>query len=152
MSEGADLAASARAIVDANLYMALATADESGRPWVSPVYFAPLGYRDLLWVSRPERRHSRNLAVRETVSIAIFDSTVPIGTGRGVYMTGTASEVADDELEECIDVFSRRSLAHGGGPFSAAEARAPAPLRLYRATASEQWILDSGDNRVPVTL
>ena len=152
MSGGAELAASARAIVDANLYMALGTADESGRPWVSPVYFAPLGYRDLLWVSRPERRHSQNLAVRDTVSIAIFDSTVPIGTGQGVYMTATAREVADDELEQCIEVFSRRCVEHGGGPFGVAEARAPAPLRLYRASATEQWILDSGDNRVPVTL
>ena len=152
MSDGPDLAARGRAIVDANLYMALATADASGRPWVSPVYFAPIGYRDLLWVSRPERRHSQNLAARETVSIAIFDSSVAIGTGQAVYMTATAREVADDELEECVDVFSRRSLEHGGGPFAAAGVRAPAPLRLYLATASEQWVLDSGDNRVPVTL
>jgi hypothetical protein len=152
MSEAADLAVSARAIVDANLYMALATADETGRPWVSPVYFAHVGYRDLLWISRPERTHSRNLAVRDTVSIVIFDSSVPIGNGRGVYMAGTVREVADAELEECIDVFSQRSLGHGGGPVSAADVRPPAPLRLYRATATEQWILDSGDNRVPVTL
>jgi hypothetical protein len=33
-----------------------------------------------------------------------------------------------------------------------ADALAPAPLRLYRATAIEQWVLDGGDNRVPVTL
>jgi hypothetical protein len=30
-------AAIARAIIDANLYMVLATADQAGRPWVSPV-------------------------------------------------------------------------------------------------------------------
>ena len=67
-------------------------------------------------------------------------------------MTATAGEVADDELEELVAVFARRSVEHGGGPFTAADVRAPAPLRLYRAAASEQWILDSGDNRVPVTL
>jgi hypothetical protein len=152
MTGAADLRAAGRAIVDANLYMALGTADEAGRPWVSPVYFAPFGYRDLLWVSRPERRHSRNIAVRDGVSIAIFDSSVPIGTGQAVYMTATAREVADGELEECIDVFSCRSLEHGGGAFEVADALAPAPLRLYRATAIEQWVLDGGDNRVPVTL
>jgi len=152
MSDPADLATRARAIVDANLYMALATADEEGQPWVSPVYFAHVGYRDLIWVSRPERRHSRNLAVRDSVSIAIFDSSVPIGTGQAVYMTATAREVVGDELEDLVGVFARRSVEHGGGPFTAADVRAPAPLRLYRAAASEQWILDSGDNRVPVTL
>ena len=152
MTDAADLEAAGRALVDASLYMALATADASGRPWVSPVYFAPIGYRELLWVSRPERRHSRNLAARDTVSIAIFDSSVPLGTRQAVYMSATAREVADDELEECVDAFSRRSLEHGGGPFAAADVRAPAALRLYRATASEQWVLDSGDNRVPVTL
>jgi hypothetical protein len=152
MSDPAELAARARAIVDANLYMALATADEEGLPWVSPVYFAHVGYRDLIWVSRPERRHSRNLAARDSVSIAIFDSSVPIGTGQAVYMTATAREVADDELEDLVGVFARRSVEHGGGPFTAADVRAPASLRLYRAAASGQWILDSGDNRVPVTL
>jgi predicted pyridoxine 5'-phosphate oxidase superfamily flavin-nucleotide-binding protein len=32
MSEGPDLEANARAIIDANLYMVLGTADEAGRP------------------------------------------------------------------------------------------------------------------------
>lgn len=31
-----DLDAVAREIIDANLYMTLGTADETGRPWVSP--------------------------------------------------------------------------------------------------------------------
>jgi hypothetical protein len=30
----------ARAVIDASLYMVLATADGTGRPWSSPVYFA----------------------------------------------------------------------------------------------------------------
>jgi pyridoxamine 5'-phosphate oxidase-like protein len=28
----------ARTIIDSNFYMTLGTADENGRPWVSPVY------------------------------------------------------------------------------------------------------------------
>ena len=40
-----DLAEKGRAIVDATLYMVLATADRDGRPWASPVYFAPSSYR-----------------------------------------------------------------------------------------------------------
>src|SRR5262245_4819886 len=36
----------ARKIVDASLYMVIATADLSGQPWASPVYFAHRDYRD----------------------------------------------------------------------------------------------------------
>ena len=54
MAEDQELETLARAIIDANLYMTLATADESGRPWASPVYFAVDDYREFIWVSRPE--------------------------------------------------------------------------------------------------
>jgi nitroimidazol reductase NimA-like FMN-containing flavoprotein (pyridoxamine 5'-phosphate oxidase superfamily) len=59
-----DLGAVARAIIDANLYVVLGTADETGRPWVSPVYYASMNYLEFYWVSSPEARHSRNLATR----------------------------------------------------------------------------------------
>jgi predicted pyridoxine 5'-phosphate oxidase superfamily flavin-nucleotide-binding protein len=47
----------AREVVDANQYMALATADVDGRHWVSPVWFAHEGYTRFVWVSKPEARH-----------------------------------------------------------------------------------------------
>jgi nitroimidazol reductase NimA-like FMN-containing flavoprotein (pyridoxamine 5'-phosphate oxidase superfamily) len=105
-----DAAATAKAIIEANLYMVLGTADEGGRPWVSPVYCAAVNYREFFWVSRPETLHSRNLVARPEVSIVIFDSSVPIGTGQGVYMAATAEEVTGDARVDAMDVFSRRSL------------------------------------------
>jgi len=39
-----DLGTIARTIIDTNFYMTLGTADENGRPWVSPVYYAHQGY------------------------------------------------------------------------------------------------------------
>jgi pyridoxamine 5'-phosphate oxidase-like protein len=39
--------------------MTLATADERGRPWVSPVFYAVDGYRDFYWISSPEVTHYR---------------------------------------------------------------------------------------------
>jgi len=80
-----ELGAAARAIIDSNFYMTLGTADEEGRPWVSPVYYAAEGYAKFYWVSSPEATHSRNLAVRPEVSIVIFDSRTPVGSGQGVY-------------------------------------------------------------------
>ena len=60
-----------RAIVDADAYMTLATADAEGRPRVTTVWFAPVDYREFLWVSDPGTTHSRNVAVRPEVSIVI---------------------------------------------------------------------------------
>jgi nitroimidazol reductase NimA-like FMN-containing flavoprotein (pyridoxamine 5'-phosphate oxidase superfamily) len=79
MKDQADLSAIARTIIDSNDYMVLATADESGLPWASPVWYAPEEYRELFWVSSPEARHSRNLAARPELAIVIFDSTVAVG-------------------------------------------------------------------------
>jgi nitroimidazol reductase NimA-like FMN-containing flavoprotein (pyridoxamine 5'-phosphate oxidase superfamily) len=42
----------ARAIIDANLYMTLGTADEEGQPWVTPVFYATGDYTEFYWVSR----------------------------------------------------------------------------------------------------
>jgi hypothetical protein len=146
-----DRAADARRIVAANMYMTLATADAEGRPWVSPVWFAPAGDDAFLWVSRPERRHSRNIAVRAEVAIVIFDSTVPIGGAEALYAEAVAEQVPGDEVDAAIEVFSRRSEACGGGPFGRAEVEAPARLRLYRATASALSVLDANDDRLPLT-
>ncbi len=150
-----DLAAVAREIIDANLYMALGTTFENGRPWVTPVYYAPEDYRGFCWVSSPEAAHSRNLATRAQVSMVVFNSQVPIGMGQGVYMSGVAEELGGVDLERSLEVFSRRSLAHGGRSWSPKDVLAPALYRLYRATATMHWVLDPNghpDRRAQVIL
>jgi uncharacterized protein YhbP (UPF0306 family) len=150
-----DLSTTAREIIDRSLYMVLGTADEAGRPWVSPVYFAVSDYRDFYWVSLPDARHSQNLAIRPEVSIVVFDSSVPIGTGQGVYMAARAEELTGSELERGIEVFSRRGEGHGGRAWTADDVRPPAPRRLFRASATQHWTLDPaakpGDRRTPVS-
>lgn len=150
-----DSGAAARAILDSNLYMVLATADETGRPWVSPVYFAADGYTHFYWVSSPTATHSRNIAARPEVSIVVFNSQVPIGTGQGVYMSASAEEVTGADIERGVATFSRRSLEHGGKPWTADDVRGQAPIRLYRATAQEHSMLAKDgrpDHRIPVTV
>ena len=141
-------------IIAANRYMTLATADADGRPWASPVYYAAAAPGVFLWVSRPGSRHSRNVAVRPELGIAIFDSQVAIGAGQAVYAEAVAEQLAGDELARGIADFSRVSQAHGAASWSAADVQAPAELRLYRATVGDCWVLEPGgrDIRVPVTL
>jgi len=134
-----DLAAIARTIIDVNQYMTLATADADGQPWASPVFYATADYTEFYWISAPETTHSRNLAQRPEISIVIFDSTAPEGAGQAVYLSATAEQVPDDDLDRALAVYP------GGGGLAPREAReqvqAPAPYRLYRATAYEWSIL-----------
>jgi nitroimidazol reductase NimA-like FMN-containing flavoprotein (pyridoxamine 5'-phosphate oxidase superfamily) len=141
----------ARGVVDANRYMTLGTADATGRPWVSPVWFAADGYGAFLWVSAPGTRHSRNLDERPAISIVIFDSTVAVGAALAVYMTGVAKALtATADVEQGIAAFSRASLADGAGAWSAADVTGSMDRRLYRATISECF-LGQSDQRTPVS-
>ena len=148
MSQRHDLGVIARSIIDSNQYMTLGTADEAGRPWVSPVWYASAEYREFYWVSSPEATHSRNLATRPQVSIVIFDSRAPIGTGQAVYMSALAEELEGVDLDWSIAIFSRRSEAHGASEWKPEDVRPPAVHRLYRATASEHWVLDPAGHPV----
>jgi hypothetical protein len=143
----------ARAIVDGNSYMTLGTADAEGLPWASPVWYAPASYCEFFWVSRPGATHSQNIAVRPEVGIVIFDSTVPISTGKGVYMAARAEQVtAAVEVERGMAVFSARSVAQGGRQWTPDQVGSSARLRLYRALASEQFVLSPEDERLPFSL
>lgn len=143
------------AIIDANLYMVLATADAEGKPWSTPVHFAHVGHHEFFWVSSPEALHSRNIDARSRVGIAVFDSHTAIGTGQGVYLDATAALVEDADLARGTAVFSDRSLGHGGHAWTVDDVRAGSDIRLYRAVVEASWVLaEDGrpDHRVPVVL
>jgi nitroimidazol reductase NimA-like FMN-containing flavoprotein (pyridoxamine 5'-phosphate oxidase superfamily) len=143
----------ARAIVDDNSYMTLATADADGAPWVSPVWFAHEQYEKFLWMSRPGARHSRNIAVRREIAIVIFDSTVSPHQRNAVYVEAAAAIVPDAELAEAVAVYAARSVARGLETLAREEVSGDAPWRLYRARASALYVLeDDHDRRVAVQL
>jgi hypothetical protein len=102
-------------------------------------------------VSRPEARHSRNIAARPEVAIVIFDSTVPVGGAAAVYAEAVAEEVGADEREAAIATFSARSVATGLRAWGAGDVSGDAAHRLYRASASGLYVLDAFDRRVPAT-
>jgi nitroimidazol reductase NimA-like FMN-containing flavoprotein (pyridoxamine 5'-phosphate oxidase superfamily) len=142
----------ARGVIDANAYMTLATADRDGRPWASPVQYAHNGYTTFYWLSRPDARHSRNLATRPTVAIVIFDSTVAVGEAQAVYIEAEAEHIGDGGHQRAIEVYSRRSEALGAGQLTIRDVSDAAPHRLYRATASAHFLLGANDQRMTVRL
>jgi pyridoxine/pyridoxamine 5'-phosphate oxidase len=156
-----DLADLARSVIDENSYMVVGTADQSGHPWVSPVWFASVDRRHFHWVSGYETRHSRNLEARQEIAIVIYGPSGRVGAAGAVYISGTAKELTGAELQEGIEIFGRLSRTNAGRDWKLADVQPPSEHRLYRATAAEYSILvrdaDSEtsrgvDHREPVTL
>ena len=108
----ADFGDMAKDIIELNRYMVLGTADEAGVPWVTPVWYAQSDYRRFMWVSSPDRRHSRNVSARPAVSIVIFDSRVAVGSARAVYMSARAEEVSGAESSKATSPCSRWPAKH----------------------------------------
>lgn len=151
-----DVDAMARRVLDTNHYLVLGTVDDDGRPRVSPVYFGVDGYRDFYWISSVHAHHSHNVEERPSVALVVFDSTVLVGEGRAVYVTGSARVVPDDELPAACAV-AFRPLG-GSRAYSPAELSGDEPFRLYRARAESievhipgrHPVLGTGvDRRVP---
>ena len=80
---------------------------------------------------------------------------------QAVYMSAIAEELTGIELERGIAIFSRGSEARGVPEWKPEDVRPPAVYRLYRATASEHWVLEpaghpvhgrTGNHRTPVTV
>jgi uncharacterized protein YhbP (UPF0306 family) len=147
--------AEARRIIERSVYMVLATAAHDGRPWASPVYFAADGYDEFFWVSSREATHSRNIGSRPEVGIVIFDSSVPVGAGQGVYMEARAQQVSESDLSRGLAVFSARSVATGGRPWGRDDLPEEGLMRMYRATAASHSMLAKDgrpDHRVDVSM
>ncbi|HEV8555737.1 MAG TPA: pyridoxamine 5'-phosphate oxidase family protein [Actinophytocola sp.] len=150
MSNEADLV---RDIIDANVFMTLSTADATGHPWVSPVYFATEDYVDFYWISAPDAAHSVNLAERPQLSIVIFNSQLRPNQARAqaVYLAAEAVQVTGADFDRGLQVYPGPP-ARGARVFAADELREPGPFRLYRARATQHWILcprPVGDPCVP---
>jgi hypothetical protein len=135
-----DLPAVARAIIDANVYMTLGTADAAGRPWASPVFYACWEYREFYWMSSLEATQCRNIVVRPEVSIVIFDSRIPVGTGQAVYMSAVAGPVPDDEIDRAVEIYPGPA-DRDAQPITADQVRPPGPYRLYRARVDQHSVL-----------
>jgi len=125
-----DLDRVAREVLDGIRYLVLGTVDEDGTPRTSPVFFTPHGYEDLYWVSHPETHHGHNLARDHRVSGVVFDSSLPPGQSDAVYVTGTAREIAGDELAEHLPV-AFDPERRGGTRFTAEQVVGSADLRLW---------------------
>jgi len=120
-------------------YATLATVNEEGKPWNSPVFALHDDQLNIYWISDREGQHSRNIRLNGSVFIVVYDSTVPEGEGEGVYIRAKAYELTDKEEIRLI-----RRMKKGSGHDD------PAPFmdgggvrRIYKAVPEQLWMNDA---------
>ena len=123
-------------------YLVLGTADASGSPWATPVFFAPDGEHRVVWVSSPDSRHSRNITARATVAITVFDTAAPVGQAEALYLEATAGPVADDARPAALELLNARLPARKR--LGLDDLLPAGPLRVYQATVTQHHVLVRG--------
>jgi uncharacterized protein YhbP (UPF0306 family) len=99
----------ARRLLDSSTLCAIATVSPRGRAHVNTAYFAWSRELELVWISEPDARHSRNLAANSSAAIAVYDSTQVWGNpDRGIQLFGSAREVRGAAAREAERLYSRR--------------------------------------------
>jgi hypothetical protein len=114
------------------------------------VWFASVDHREFFWASKPEARHSQNIAQRPDVAVVVFDSSLAPFEGLAVYASAVAELVPEADLDGAVAVYTEVSQRQGLRRWTGADLRPPSRLRLYRATATEHWLLNDDDERIPV--
>lgn len=129
----------ARYIIESNLYCTLSTCTPDGFPWASPVFFAYDRSWNLYWSSATASQHSQNLYANQgRVAIAIYSTRVDEGKGQGLYLNGTASELAPEQTSAIMQLLlerTDRSLIR-----TEADYLAPSYRRIYHFRPQKVWI------------
>ena len=138
-SDHPDVLAKAHHIMASLHYCTLSTCSADGLPWVSPVFFAYDANWHLYWSSTIAAQHSQNLYHNQgRAAIAIYDSSVSEGSGKGLYLSGSAAEVEPALVGSIMKLlFQRAGNAPKRTPQDYLET---SPRRIYRFQPQAAWI------------
>jgi uncharacterized protein YhbP (UPF0306 family) len=96
-------------LLDASSLCAIATVSPRNRAHVNTAYFAWGPELDIVWLSDPAARHSRNVRTNPKTAVAVYDSTQVWGTpDRGIQLFGSAKEAAGKLARHAESVYAAR--------------------------------------------
>jgi uncharacterized protein YhbP (UPF0306 family) len=131
----ARIRAEARRLLDGSTLCAIATVSPGNRAHVNTAYFAWSREFELVWLSEPAARHSRNLRANSTAAIAVYDSSQSWEKpDRGIQLFGSAREVAAPAARPAERVYARRFPESAQADLS--------PYRFYRFRPSRMKLFD----------
>jgi uncharacterized protein YhbP (UPF0306 family) len=105
----------ARELLDASTLCAISTVSRRGQAYVNTAYFAWSAGFKLVWMSAAEATHSRNLSVRPSAAVAVYDSTQTWAEpDRGIQLVGSARELAGRAAADAERLYAERFPAYAG--------------------------------------
>jgi len=131
-------------IVDAIIYINVATCNEHKEPWNTPTYAVHDSQLNFFWRSWVHSQHSANIRTNPGVFISVYDSTRKLGQNiqRGVYIKATAVEINDnEEIAKVITYFTDK--IHTVEEFSGSSVK-----RLYKAIPEKIWLNELSESQV----
>ncbi|MBI4175994.1 MAG: pyridoxamine 5'-phosphate oxidase family protein [Candidatus Aenigmarchaeota archaeon] len=153
-----ELTLQAKRVISRILYITLATSGRNCEPWNSPVYSAFDKDYAFYWVSWAGNQHSKNIRENENVFVVIYDSTVPEGTGFGVYMKGKARQLGVRDGAEIVKALKLLYGRTNKKPRSPKEFLKLFPRRVFKFVPDTVWVNGGGtvngnfvDTRIDIT-
>jgi uncharacterized protein len=114
------MTAMARQLLNASPLCAIATVAPRGRAHVNTAYFAWSPEFDLVWLSEPRAKHSRNVRANDTVAVAVYDSSQVWGEpDRGIQLFGSAREAEGASAQYSEALYAKRFPTYRLGDLSA---------------------------------
>jgi uncharacterized protein YhbP (UPF0306 family) len=134
----------AHQILQTERFCTLATVDQSGCPWASPLLYGYDAALTLYWSSAIASRHSINLQQTQgRCAVTMFDSHASPGAIAGLFLTGLADQVPDDQVPQAMEhLFVRMDRRPHR---TAADYLGDSPRRFYQFQPREVWI--TGDRQ-----
>ncbi len=103
----------ARRLLNATALCAISTVSSDGRAHINTAYFASSAAFEIVWLSAPEARHSRNVRRQPSVALAVYDSTQKWGGfDRGIQLFGAARELSGRVARDAARLYGKRFQAY----------------------------------------
>ena len=104
----------ARRLLDESKLCAIATVSPGGRAHVNTAYFAWSTRFEIVWLSSPQARHSRNIRATPSAAVAVYRSTQKWGgSDHGIQLFGRAQELRGRSAREAERLYAARFRAYG---------------------------------------
>jgi uncharacterized protein YhbP (UPF0306 family) len=132
----------AREIFEQIKHVTVATVSDDCQPWNTAVFTAFDKNGNIYWGSHVNSQHSKNIRANGKVFLLIYNSTTPAGTGLGLYIKATCTELNDTkEVRFAHSLLQARRII----PYWSLEAvQGKTPVRLYKATPEQVWTNGEG--------
>lgn len=102
-----------RRLLEESKLCAIATASPGARAHVNTAYFAWGPAFEIVWLSAPEARHSRNIRANPSAAVAVYRSTQTWGdSDHGIQLFGTARELRGRDAEAAERLYAARFRAY----------------------------------------